>query len=115
MSNTEQQLASIEITLEQAQAAVAARKALQTLTKNPEFKELVLEGYFEKEASRVVLLRADPSMQDELNQKDLDNQIVAIGYLRQYLSGIMIKGRTAEKAIQDCNETREEILAEDRG
>jgi len=104
---------NIEMSITQAKAAIAASTSLQTLVRSKHFKEIILEGYFEKEASRLVLLRAEPSMQDEVSRKVIDDQITAIGYLRQYFITIKQLGRMSEKALKDDEAELESILAEE--
>ena len=105
-------LEQIEISDNQAKEMIFKMESLLKLTKNRDFKKVIEEGYFEKEASRAVLLKADPNMQDAEAQKSLDNQIIAIGYLRQYFTTIMQLGRMAEQEVKANESTREEILAE---
>lgn len=113
MESTGEQIEQIELSIEQAKGMVDNMKSLRNLTNNPDFKNIILDGYFRDEASRVVLLKADPSMQKEFDQAYLTNSIIAIGYLRQYLSSIMQMGQQAERDIFNAEKTREEILAEE--
>jgi len=112
MSN-EEDLRNLEIGIEQAKKAVAKMDSINKLTNNKDFKDIILEGYFEKEASRLVLLRADPAMQTEQDQNNINNAITAIGHLRLYLMSVLQTGRAAANAIHEDELTREEILAED--
>ena len=108
----DQQIEEIEISIEQARESIAKMEALLNLTKNKDFKLVIEEGYFEKEASRCVLLKADPNIQDEASQKMLDNTIIAIGYLRQYFTTVMQLGRMAQHSLAADEETKQELLAE---
>lgn len=108
-------LESIEISIEQAEQLIAKKEALTRLTANPDFKTLVLEGYFKEEASRLVLLKPDPSLQGDSDQKTISKSIDAIGYVRQYLNTIMQMGITAERTLYQDKQTREELLAEQAG
>ncbi len=108
-----EQLEQIELSIDQAKESVAKMKALNKLTDNKEFTQLIREGYFEKEASRLVLMLAEPAMQEETSQEMLQKQITAIGYLRQYFITINQMGRMAQKSLTDDEETREALLAED--
>jgi len=109
--NEDMQLEQIEISMKQAQKSIDRMASLQKLTNNKEFIKIVLEGYFEGEASRLVLLKADPALQSVEDQKQLDNSITAIGYLRQYFITINQIGRMSEKTLNDDQEAQEEILA----
>ena len=112
MSNVEEQLEQIEISDKQAKEMVSKMESLLRLVKNRDFKKVIEEGYFEKEASRIVLLKGDPEMQSEADQRTLDNMIIAVGGLRQYLSSTMQIGRMAQRDLAANAEAREEMLAE---
>ena len=112
MNETQQQIEQLEISMDGAKENIAKMKSLLNLTKNEDFKKVIEEGYFEKEASRTVLLLADPNMQGEEEQKALQNQITAIGHLRQYFTGIMQIGRMSENALSADEATHAELLAE---
>lgn len=107
-----QQIEQIELSMEHAKENISKMESLLTLTKNKDFQRIIEEGYFEKEASRAVLLKADPNMQDDESQKALSNQIIAIGYLRQYFTTIMQVGRMSENALEADEQTHAELLAE---
>jgi len=110
MSN-EEQLDQVEMSIEYAQKSINKMKALQRLTDNKDFITIIQEGYFKEEASRVILTKADPGMQNETEQQQLNNAITAIGYLRQYFITTNQLGRMSTKAIEDDKLTREELLA----
>ncbi len=107
------QVEEIEVDISTANAAIKLMDSLKSLTKNKDFQDIVDTGYFVTEASRVVLLKADPAMQTPEFQESLDKQLVAIAYLRQYFVVIMQTGRMAERAKEDAENAREEILAEE--
>jgi len=109
--NEDAQLEQIEISMKQARKSIDRMKSLEKLTNNKEFINIVLEGYFEGEASRLVLLKADPALQSVEDQKQLDNSITAIGYLRQYFITVNQVGRMSEKSLDADQETQEELLA----
>ena len=67
---SEEQIEQVELTIKQAKEAKALMDSVLKLQKNKDFKAVINEGYFEKQASRLVLLKADPSMQDEQSQKE---------------------------------------------
>jgi hypothetical protein len=112
MSQMDQELAQVEVSIEQAKANIDRASALERLKENRDFKEIILEGYFEKEASRLVLLKADPNMQEPNEQRQVEKMIDSIGYLRQYLNMIYQFGSMADNALEQHQKTREDILAE---
>ena len=111
MSN-EYEIEQVELTIKQAKEAVDLKDSVLKLQKNKDFKAVINEGYFENQASRLVLLKADPSMQSDRDQKEIDNNIIAIGYLRQYLSSLVQLGYKAEREVLDAEEAKQELIAE---
>jgi len=111
MNESDAQLEAVELSIENAKRNITRMDTLQKLTNNKEFNTIVVEGYFKDEASRLVLLKADPSLQGDVEQKSIKNQINAIGYVRQYFNTVMQIGIMSSKAINDDEETRESILA----
>ncbi len=112
MNSQEQQMEQVEVSIEKAREGIRRLGRLNKLTANTDFKELILEGYFEQEASRLVLLKASPNMQDDAAQKAIILAIDSIGHFRQHLYTIMHVGRMAQKALADDEETREQLLSE---
>ena len=110
--NLEQQLDVLELTEQEAKTKVELGKALNKLTSNRDFKKLILEEYFEKEASRLVMLKAEPSMSDTDAQNRIIKDIDAIGNLRQYFRAVQYQATMAEKALIDCAEHREDLLSQ---
>ncbi len=110
-----EQLEQIDLTIEEAKFSIGKKTSFDKLRDNEHFKKLILDGYFEEEASRLVLLRADPHMQTEESLSAINKQIDAIGYLRQYFITINQFGVLAERALKDDELTREELLQEELG
>ena len=113
MSND--QIEQIELNIEDAKQIVSRKRAVESLLKNASFKKVITEGYFKEEASRLVLLKADMNYQTEESQKQIDNSIIAIGYLRQYLSSLIQLGTMAENSIASDEATLEELHSEQLG
>jgi hypothetical protein len=109
------QIEEVELSIKQAHELIDKANTLKRLINNPDFISIVTEGYFEKEPSRLVLLKADPNMQGDKEQKMLDKSIDAIGYLRQYFVAIMQTGRMAEASLEENKNTLSELFAESTG
>lgn len=106
---------AIEENIRQAKEIVELDKALQRLSQNQDFRKVIKQGYFEKEAIRLVSLKADPSMQSEQSQKSIVAQIDAIGGLMSYFRTVGFNALQALKAIEADEATRDEILEEELG
>lgn len=113
MSELDEQLNNIEISIDDARKTMKRMHTLQRLLDSNDWKEIVEDGYFFDEASRLVILKADPGMLGKKEQKQIDIAINAIGPFRQYLRTIMQFGMMAERAIEADEQTREELLLEE--
>jgi hypothetical protein len=112
MNDQEQQLQQIEFTIEEAKGCIDMADALHKLHDNEDFKKAILHGYFEAESKRAVLLKADPEMQTDERQKQVDNIIVGIGVLFAYFNKIYQFGNAAHRTLAADQQTQEEILQE---
>lgn len=108
----EYDIAEVELTINQAKELMGRKNCMDRLIKNDDFKKIILEDYFEKEPSRLVLLKADPAMQNEKDQIAINKNIDAIGFFRQYLMTIIQLGRRAEEDIREAEMVKEEMLRE---
>lgn len=104
---------AIEDNIRQARKIAEVGEALERLRNNRDFKKVMLEGYFEQEAIRLVHLKSDQNVQSPDMQKSIIAQIDAIGAVSQYFSTVMHKASIARKAIASDEEAREEILEEE--
>jgi len=102
----------IELSIKEAQKIVDLGAAVQRLASNRDFKKVVMEMYFEKEAVRLVHLKANPAMQDKERQEAIVKEMDAIGSFYQFLRTLEIQAEMARRAIDDGESLREEILAE---
>jgi len=96
----EQDVQTIELNIEQAQATIGRMNVFLKLVDNQGFQEIIEKGYFESEAIRLVGAKASPTMADDDNQREIDRDIMAIGRLRQYFYAIVQQGRASEGAVK---------------
>lgn len=106
------EIEEINISINEAKNRVAIKNSLDRLTRDPNFERVILTGYFMEEASRLVLLKADPAMQSTESQLAITKCIDAIGHFRQYLRTTIQLGIMAEKSLAEDEQTREEIMQE---
>jgi hypothetical protein len=110
---TQENVRQIELSIKRAKEHVELDKALERLESNRDFKTVIAEGYLEKEAVRLVHLKADPSMQSPASQASIVTQIDAIGGLLSYFRTISRNAAMAVRSIEQDQETMAEILAEE--
>lgn len=111
--NTEQQIHQVELTIEEAKKQINKMNALIRLTNNKDYKEIFMEGFFKEYAVNQVMLRADPSQQSDADQETLLKNIDSISRLWMHLNSVITMGRRAEEAMEDYENTRQELLEED--
>lgn len=109
---SEQQIAEIEVSIEEAKEVVELGKALDRLTNNQDFKLIIREGYLRDEAVRLVHLKGDPNMQGESQQRNIDRDIMGIGSLLSYFRKIQYMSAQANSLIAEGEQTIEELRSE---
>lgn len=102
----------IELSIREAQKIVDLGAAVERLANNRDFKKVVSETYFEREAIRLVHLKANPAMQTAEHQAAIEKEMSAIGAFHQYLRNLQVQAEMAKRAIADGESLREEIIAE---
>jgi len=73
------------------------------LANNPEFKELIMDGYFTREPQRLGQMMAS----GRLNEKQFDlcaMDLKGVAGLRNYLTGFTQKGQVARQELRDLEE-----------
>jgi hypothetical protein len=108
-----EQLAAIDRSIQRAKSTASFGDAITRLRASREYREVIEEGYFAKEAVRLVHLKADPAMQTPDAQKSIIQQIDAIGAFAQFLTVQLQMAAIARKEITAGEEAREEILSEE--
>jgi hypothetical protein len=108
-------IARIEQDIKDAKVAIDLGNSLERLRSNREFKKVVLEGYFEKESVRLVLLKADPAMGHPETQGRIHKAIDAIGTLHDYFNAIAVSADSAERSIRANEKELEQLRKEEVG
>lgn len=106
------EIEEIEISIDSAKRTIELGKSLEKLKKNKEFKEIILDGYFNKEAVRLVGLKRDPNCQDPVQQADIDQALNGISELQEHFRKIERFADQAEIALKDFEEAKDEVLSE---
>ncbi len=94
----------IELELEVAKAAVNRQLAVERLMTNPDFKQIVIDGFLKEEAVRLVHLKGDKNYQDSFNQEMISKQMDCIGFLNGYFQVIKMQSDISEKAIREYHQ-----------
>lgn len=105
--------AEIQISIDEANEAIAFANSLEKLHKNRDFKKVIVDGYFKKEAIRLVNLKADPNMQSPEKQAAVVQAIDSIGALRNFFGTAYHQADWARNAIEAAEEELEAIRTEE--
>lgn len=106
------EIEKLDRNIKEARKIVERGNALERLSNNKDFKQIIGTGFFQEEAVRLVHLKADHNMQDPASQESITKQMDSIGVLSQYFNRVRHETRQAIKAIEADEETREELLRE---
>lgn len=99
----------MEMTREGADKALKLRDTIIELFEDPKYKLVFEEGYFKDEAMRLPLALVDNEMQDEVEQRILQEKIKAIGHLHVYLNSAIALGNQVQFSLEA--EERERVEA----
>jgi len=110
--NTDAAIKELDHRIKESKKTLDLGQSLERLRNNRDFKRVVLEGYFCEEAIRLVSLKQEPQVQSKDSQESIVRQIDAIGTFQGFLREIDRQTDQAVKTIEDCEQMREEILAE---
>lgn len=111
--NNSSMIKEIEMNIKQAQCLVDMGNSLERLRSNKDFKAVIIDGYLNKEAVRLVHLKSDVSMQTAERQASIVKQMDSIGQLNQFFDTVYHQASLAGKAIASDEEARDELLSED--
>jgi hypothetical protein len=111
-SQTEQDIQKVEISIESAQLAVSMAASLEQLMKNRAFKSLIMHHFMEKNAVRLVHLKAAPQSEDPVEQAHIIKEMDAIGTLSTWLNTVRQLGVNAAYAIAQDEQTLEALHRE---
>ena len=99
-----------EQAIKDGEELVERRQMALKLSENREFRKLILDEYFVKEAARLVQLSVDPALKDD-QRADALAMAQATGHLKRYLSMMVQMGAHAEKELPELRSQLEEQRA----
>ena len=107
----ENDIHTVEVEINEAREWLKRDEALKRLLDNPDFQEVILEGYLKEEAVRLVSLKADPNFffQGEQQMAYLDMLETGIGALHQYFNLVRQKAEQGRISLDASEETLEQL------
>ena len=110
--STKENIQQLEITMEQAKAAIGMGHALRRLYDNQDFQQIILEGFLKQEALRLVIAKSEPGTQAPEVQTGIVKGIDSIGYFHAFLLNIERMTIALEKDLAADTETMDELMQE---
>ena len=117
MSEVEQQLEGVELSIEEARGKIERAEQLSRLEKNKDFKALILDHLLRENAITQVRLLAAPALkaageQAKMAREGIEARIDMIGELTNFFRWTHMEAETAKQALEEHQDTRAELLAE---
>ncbi len=109
---SQQEIQLLEEFIDEQQVRIKDAEALDRLLRNRDFKRIIDNGLFNKEATRLVMLKADPDNQDDFRQSEILKGIDSIGYLRNHFNAIVSLGVQAKLRTDESRQAIAEIRSE---
>lgn len=97
----------IEQGIKQCEKILEDRVILERLLKNEDFKKIIIEGYLEKESSRVVGMMADSRYREEAA-----SMLTGMAHLRKHLNSLDQFFDNAETQLRDLQQASVEATEE---
>lgn len=103
------EVAGLEYQLEQTKSLKHRREMAERLSKNHDFRVLIIDGFCRDDAARFVQASGDPALEPD-NRADALAMAQASGHLKRFLQMQIQMGVTADRNIVEL----EEAIAEAR-
>lgn len=107
MNSLAQQLEQLDLEDAEHKKMQIERDNCVKLMHSQPFQDVIEDGYFTTEAARLCMAKS--SDLDEVQMKNIDNMIMGVGGLANYLNAVMQRGRQADQRLEENGKTREEI------
>ena len=104
-------LEQVEIQIDMANKLRKLRDNCVKLTASEPWKDVIDTGYFKEEAARLVMAKSASLTPEQM--QIIDNMQYGIGALANFIESVMRRGAEMDQALNEHEETREEILAEE--
>ena len=104
-------LEQVEIQIDMANKLRKLRDKCVKLTASEPWKDVIDTGYFKEEAARLVMAKSSNLNSEQMEL--IDRMQYGVGALANFIESVMRRGAEMDQALNEHEETREEILAEE--
>ena len=106
-------ISELDAVIVTCQKQIELGKAVERLYRNPDFKKVVGEGYFEKEPIRLVHAMSSPVFNNPEKREALLREMEGVSRFSAYLSDIVNAGERAVNQLHDTEELRQNLIEEE--
>lgn len=100
----QEQIKTMESTIEAAKPAIDTAEALSRLMDNADFKRVFMDGFLRDFAVDQVRMKSRPEMQHEDAQKGINASLDGVGALWGYIDAINAAGNHAVNQTEQCRQ-----------
>lgn len=111
MSEVMTQIQNLEKFIEGQKTLAKMADAAVRLNENPDFRDLIVNGFCLTEAARYAQESGDPMLSKDQRQDAL-NMAQASGHLKRFLTVTIVMGNDADRAIVDAQNQLIELRSE---
>ena len=104
-------LEQVEIQIDMANKLRKLRDNCVKLTASEPWKDVIDTGYFKEEAARLVMAKSSNLNSEQMEL--IDRMQYGVGALANFIESVMRRGAEMDQALNEHEETRDEILAEE--
>ena len=101
---------ALDSVIEQCKSQIEFGKAIERLNRNPDFKKVILEGYLEQEAIRLVHASSSAAFDAPDKRAALMREIDGIGKLASFFRVSQMLAERAEGQLVETEELRQEMI-----
>jgi hypothetical protein len=94
----------IKVTMEECKSIISRGDCLERLLNNPDFNELIMDGYFKREAHRLTLMLADPACETPQGQANVIRDLSAVAQLNAFFRTLRTAAEVAKRTLKEHEE-----------
>ena len=106
---TQAEVEKVQVHIDMVKEAIALADKLDTLSRVPEFESIIMEGFMKEEPARLASIITDPSLLEDVDQREILGAIKAVGYLGDYLRNIDKRGTQMKAALEQAEAYQGEL------
>ena len=112
-NETQAEVEKVQVHIDMVKEAIALADELDTLSRIPEFKTIILDGFMKEEPARLASVITDPNLLETIDQREILGAIKSVGYLGDYFRNIQKRGEQMRAALVQAEQFKDDLLNPD--